>query len=324
MMEPSRFIRFLGRLRLIYLLRFRGIRLGSRIHLDVSGKFYYGKGCSVGRNATIVVPSSGILTIGNYCYFGRNIEVGSGGVIDIGDRTSLQDRCILLGNVKIGANCTFSYNVYASSGRHQHDLAPYFPIKYQDRNLSLGRYQSEKGDRPIIIGDDCFIGINVVIMPGVTIGNGAIVGSNSVVLKNVKPYTIVVGSPAREIKSRLDFQPPRLIDSSIDAHYPYFYSGFEIGENFIYTRDIRGGFVCKKNFTLALELCGAKSIHLEFEPSYFKNLELIMNSHYRVKVKNNIEELVFTVNSLDGHFLFFEINNWECMKPLILKKAWVE
>jgi NDP-sugar pyrophosphorylase family protein len=111
MMEPQRLIRFLGRLRLIYVLRFRGIRLGSGIHFDVSGKFYYGKGCSVGRNATIVVPSSGRLTIGNYCYLGRNIEVGSGGTIDIGDRTSLQDRCILLGNVKIGANCIFSYNI---------------------------------------------------------------------------------------------------------------------------------------------------------------------------------------------------------------------
>jgi acetyltransferase-like isoleucine patch superfamily enzyme len=271
-----------------------------------------------------VVPSSGCLNIGNYCYLGRNVEVGSGGVIDIGDRTSLQDRCILLGNVVIGANCIFSYNIYASSGRHQHDLVSYFPIKYQDRNVSLGKYQAEKGDRPITIGDDCFVGINVVIMPGVTIGNGAVIGSNSVVVRNVKPYTVVAGSPAKDVKSRLDFLPPRLIDSSIDAHYPYFYNGFEIGENFKYTRHSNGGFICMRNFTIALELCEAKSIHLEVEPSDFSNLNLIINGQCKAKVNKNNGEVVFTLDGLISQFLYFEINDWEGIRPLVLKKAWVE
>jgi len=324
MAELSRLIRFLSRLRLIYLLRFRGIRLGSGIYLDVSGKFYYGEGCSIGRNTTIVVHSTGRLSIGNYCYFGRNVEVGGGGTIKIRDRSSVQDRCILLGNIKIGANCVFSYNVYVSSGRHQHDLIPYFPIKHQDLILSLGKYQAEKMDRPVTIGDDCFIGINAVIMPGVTIGNGAVIGSNSVVVKNVEPYTVVAGAPARVIKTRLDFRPPRLIDSSIDVHYPYFYSGFEIGENFKYIRHFSGGFICMKNFTIALDLYEAKSIHLEFEPSNFNNLNLILNGHCKAKNKKNNGELVFSIDGLIGQFLYFEFNDWECMRPHFLKKVWAE
>ena len=66
------------------------------------------------------------------------------------------------------------------------------------------------------------------------------------------------------------------------------------------------------------------SIHLEFEPADFTNLKLIMNGHYRAKVKNNDGVLVFTVDRLVGQFLYFEINDWECMKPLALKKAWLE
>ncbi len=57
---------------------------------------------------------------------------------------------------------------------------------------------------PVIIGNDVWIGANVVIMNGVTIGHGAIIGATSVVTKDVPPYTIVAGSPARVIKSRFE------------------------------------------------------------------------------------------------------------------------
>ena len=54
------------------------------------------------------------------------------------------------------------------------------------------------------VGADVWIGTNAVIMPGVKIGNGAIIGSHAVVAKNVRPYSVVVGNPAREVKRRLD------------------------------------------------------------------------------------------------------------------------
>ena len=59
-----------------------------------------------------------------------------------------------------------------------------------------------KGDT--VIGNDIWIGQNAVILPGVHIGDGAIIGANSVVRKNVEPYTVVVGNPAKEIRKRFD------------------------------------------------------------------------------------------------------------------------
>lgn len=59
-----------------------------------------------------------------------------------------------------------------------------------------------KGDT--IIGNDVWIGQNAVILPGVHIGDGAIIGANSVVGSDIPPYTIVVGNPAREIRKRFD------------------------------------------------------------------------------------------------------------------------
>ena len=59
-----------------------------------------------------------------------------------------------------------------------------------------------KGDT--VVGNDVWIGQNATIMPGVHIGDGAIVGMNSVLASNVEPYTIVVGNPAKPIRKRFD------------------------------------------------------------------------------------------------------------------------
>ena len=59
-----------------------------------------------------------------------------------------------------------------------------------------------KGDT--VIGNDVWIGQNAVILPGVKIGDGAIVGANSVLGSDVEPYTIVAGNPAKPIRKRFD------------------------------------------------------------------------------------------------------------------------
>ena len=64
--------------------------------------------------------------------------------------------------------------------------------------------QGSTEERPVTIGNDVWIGGRVIILPGVTIGDGAIVGAGSVVTKNVSPYDIVAGNPARVIKNRKD------------------------------------------------------------------------------------------------------------------------
>lgn len=57
--------------------------------------------------------------------------------------------------------------------------------------------------RPVIIHDDVWIGSNCVILPGIEIGEGSVIGAGSVVTRHVEPYSIVVGNPARKIKTRL-------------------------------------------------------------------------------------------------------------------------
>lgn len=59
-----------------------------------------------------------------------------------------------------------------------------------------------KGDT--VIGNDVWIGQNAVVLPGVHIGDGAIIGANSVVGSDVAPYTIVIGNPAKELRKRFD------------------------------------------------------------------------------------------------------------------------
>ena len=63
-----------------------------------------------------------------------------------------------------------------------------------------GKSYPNKGD--INIGNDVWIGYNATIMAGVTIGDGAIIATNSTVIKDVEPYSIVGGNPAQEIKKR--------------------------------------------------------------------------------------------------------------------------
>ena len=94
-----------------------------------------------------------------------------------------------------------------TSGNHSlQSLSTYtFPIFFDEWKLDKKDIKSawdNKGD--IIIGNDVWIGYEAVIMPGVKIGDGAIIATRAVVTKDVPPYTIVGGVPARPIKKRFD------------------------------------------------------------------------------------------------------------------------
>ncbi|WP_419470362.1 acyltransferase [Candidatus Kuenenia sp.] len=130
----------------------------------------------------------------NVCLYGDiNIQSGSGGNLEIGERTYIQPRCqfsaykssIQIGcGVSIAANCAFyPYN---------HGVAPGIPIGKQP-------LQSKGG---IIIGDDSWLGFGVIVLDGVRIGNGAVVGAGSVVTHDIPDNAIAAGVPARVIKMR--------------------------------------------------------------------------------------------------------------------------
>ena len=80
-----------------------------------------------------------------------------------------------------------------------------FPLFYEEWGLNktdVTAAWDNKGD--IVIGNDVWIGYEAIIMAGVHIGDGAIVAARAVVTKDVAPYTIVGGTPAREIRKRFD------------------------------------------------------------------------------------------------------------------------
>lgn len=111
----------------------------------------------------------------------------------------------------VGKFCSIADNVIFMLGSNHRTnwISTYpfmaFPHHFPEAKDISGHPYS-KG--PIIIGNDVWIGSSVTILSGVTIGDGAIIGARSVVAKNVPPYTIVVGNPARVVKLR--FSPEQI------------------------------------------------------------------------------------------------------------------
>lgn len=77
-------------------------------------------------------------------------------------------------------------------------------VRKYGMHLGNGWFENSeiRSNRPIVIGNDVWIGANVILLPGVTVGDGAIIAAGAVVTKDVEPYTIVGGVPAKEIKKR--------------------------------------------------------------------------------------------------------------------------
>lgn len=104
----------------------------------------------------------------------------------------------------IGKFCSIAEGVTVFlGGNHRVDwISTYpFPAFFPEAKYITG-HPASKGD--VIIGNDVWIGTNVVIMSGVTIGDGAVIGAYAVVAKNIPPYAVAVGNPARVVRYRFD------------------------------------------------------------------------------------------------------------------------
>jgi acetyltransferase-like isoleucine patch superfamily enzyme len=108
-------------------------------------------------------------------------------------------------NLIVGNFCSIASNVKIYlGGNHQINWVTTYPFGHIHNNtfnnFNGEGHPSTKGD--VIIGNDVWIGDNVTIMSGVTIGDGAVIANNSHVVKNVEPYSLVGGNPAKLIKYR--------------------------------------------------------------------------------------------------------------------------
>ena len=118
-----------------------------------------------------VVAESAVLELGDHVFIGRGTEIDVLGSVTIGAHTVIAPRCFITD--------------------HNHGILPGLRID-----------QQSCGIEPVAIGSDVWLGTGVVVLPGVSIGDGAVVGANSVVTKDVAPMTVVAGAPARFLRAR--------------------------------------------------------------------------------------------------------------------------
>ena len=119
------------------------------------------------------------IIVGDYCYLGEN------------------NRFISLNAlVKIGDYVVTGPDVLFISGNHQFDILGKRIIDIGDSD------KSDRCDKDIFVGDDVWIGARSIILKGVSIGRGAVIGAGAIVTKNVQPYAVVAGNPAKIIRYR--------------------------------------------------------------------------------------------------------------------------
>ena len=127
-------------------------------------------------------------------------------------RFSYVGRNSMIQHASIGSFCSIANDVYVGLGMHPSNLFSTSPLFYRVVNTFKLRLIENDYDfaeyKPIEIGHDVWIGARVMIMDGVKVGDGAIIAGNAVVTKDVPPYAIVAGIPAKVIRYR--FSPEKI------------------------------------------------------------------------------------------------------------------
>jgi acetyltransferase-like isoleucine patch superfamily enzyme len=141
-------------------------------------------------------------SIGNFCIIEKGVYISKDSCVDdfsyVNANSSIE-------NSSIGKFCSISSGVIIGPYEHDYKLItthPFYKHKFYGYS-DLESFNSEVKNKSVL-GNDVWVGVNVIIKEGIEIGNGAIIASGSVVTKNVPPYEIWGGVPARFIKSRFD------------------------------------------------------------------------------------------------------------------------
>jgi phosphonate metabolism protein (transferase hexapeptide repeat family) len=140
-----------------------------------------GRRCEVLNNTRIEYSS-----LGDYSYLGENCEVADA---VIGKFTAIAN------SVRIGAP-------NHPMGRPSQHRFTYCPEYYEATATRDRDFFAERRSDQVIIGNDCWIGHAAILLPGVTVGDGAVIAAGAVVSRSVPPYTVVGGVPARAIRKR--------------------------------------------------------------------------------------------------------------------------
>lgn len=176
------------------------VLIGKGVRLAYSSRLTAGKDLVIEDGAEVNCLATGGIQLGNRVTIGKyaiirpsNIYGGAiGAGLVMGDHSNIGPYSYIgcSGPIRIGSNVMISPRVSLYAENHVFAVTD-IPMKEQG--------VSQKG---IVIEDDCWIAANSIILDGVTIGRGSVVAAGAVVSKDVPPYSIVAGVPARIIKSR--------------------------------------------------------------------------------------------------------------------------
>lgn len=165
----------------------------SHPHLHFGANVYIGEGVIIYQ----AHEDGGSVQLGDRVHLHRDIiiEVGDGGSLTVGNDTYIQPRCqfaAFKAPIRIGSEVQIA--PYCAFYPYNHGFAPGEVIKNQPLTTKGG----------ILIEDDVWLGVGVVVLDGVRIGKGAVIGAGSVVTHDIPEGAIAMGVPARVIKMRRD------------------------------------------------------------------------------------------------------------------------
>ena len=138
------------------------------------------------------------------CYAGCSFALGAKGSCSIGDYTLMNGALVMADErIEIGSYCLISWNV----GIADSDFHPLAPAQRRVDAMALAPFFADRPPRPkletrpVLIADNVWIGMNAIILKGVSIGENSVVAAGSVVTKSIPPNTVVAGNPAVIVKS---------------------------------------------------------------------------------------------------------------------------
>lgn len=148
-----------------------------------------GKGTSICRRTRMDVLPFQPFNIGDYSTVEDFATINNGvGAVNIGNNSRIGIGNVVIGPVTIGNNVILAQNIVMSGLNHNYT------------NIDIPIYLQGETVATITIEDDCWIGANAVITAGVTIGKHSVVAGGAVVTKDIPPYCVAVGNPARVVK----------------------------------------------------------------------------------------------------------------------------
>lgn len=167
-------------------------------HLRQVETIQIGEGGFIAPEARLFAEPGRPIVIGNRCSIAA--DVFAHGPVTLGDEVSLNARVSIDGGaagvrIGVGSRIATGATIYA----FDHQMAPDRPIRKQPVR-----------SRGIVIGEDVWVGANAGVTDGVTIGDHAIVAMGAVVTRDVPPWAIVAGVPARVVGDRRTSRPPRV------------------------------------------------------------------------------------------------------------------